>query len=147
MLTRTAVLLSALAMPAAAGFMTGSDAVQEQVEASMAVDTPGAQTDIVPDDRLYFTTVDVDAMMRAPVIDPQDRVVGSVAELMVSGTGQITDAVVRLTGGPLGLSGERIVVGFDRLTVKDTGAPGDETYVLHAAQEKAALENLPRFEG
>lgn len=151
MLTRTVLFATALALPTADGLTTAttSDAATspEATPASMSGSLERPEGEYLPTDRLYFTTVDVDALMRAAVIDPQDQVVGSVAELMVSGTGQITDAVVRLSGGPLGVSGERVVISFDELKVENIGQQGFANYRVHTVDSETQLASLPRFEG
>ncbi|WP_172300287.1 hypothetical protein [Pseudoruegeria sp. HB172150] len=136
MLTRTLILASVIAVPALAGI---------QMEASdKPVTVPASSSAVfVPEDRLYFTEVDVDALMRAVVVDNRDKVVGSVAELVVSDTGQITDAVVRLTGGLLGVSGDRVKVSFDRLQVEERGGVELKSFVVHAEQSREELKTLP----
>ncbi len=114
-------------------------------EPTTSMETAAAPTQWVDADRLYFYDIDVDALMRARVVDRDGQVVGSVAELMVSGTGQITDAVIRLTGGMLGVSGDQVTVSFDALQVEDAGINGHASFVVHADQSQQEIAALPRF--
>ncbi|WP_425051254.1 PRC-barrel domain-containing protein [Psychromarinibacter sp. S121] len=142
MLTRAFILASAVMVQAPAVI---DDSVEPELVPAAASTTAIPEIEFLPETALTFTGLDVDALMRAAVIDRNDRVVGSVAELMVSGTGRITDAVVRLTGGPLSLTSEKVVIGFDDLKVEDAGDAGVEAYVVHAALDKASIDAMPRF--
>ena len=138
MLTRLTMIASALAVSLPG---TGTPPAPAPEPAAMRAGAPS----YLPQDRLYFTTVDIDALMRAPVVDRDDRIVGSVAELMVGATGRITDAVVRLSGGTLGVTGKRVIVGFDEMKVEDRGDGIDGIFVLHADQSAERLRDRPYF--
>jgi sporulation protein YlmC with PRC-barrel domain len=137
MLTRTILLAAALTVQMPGAVETATKPADTFTEESAAR--------WVDHDRLYFYDIDVDALMRARVIDRDGQVVGSVAELMVSGSGRITDAVVRLTGGMLGVTGEQVTVSFDALQIEDAGANGHASFVLHAEQTQQEIAAMPRF--
>ena len=145
MLTRAFILASAVLVqtPATTDDSSDAEVIPAALSTTVAPDV-APSVEFLPDTALTFTGLDIDALMRAAVIDANDQVVGSVAEVMVSGTGRITDAVVRLTGGPLGLTGERVVISFDDLQVEDAGGDGVEAYIVHAGLDKAAIDAMPR---
>lgn len=95
--------------------------------------------DAAPVEPLYFTDVDIDAMLRAPVVGRDGKVVGSVAEVAVAATGRITGAIVRVSGGELGVTGTRITVAMDHLRLRETGHSGRETYVLQDRRPRAQV--------
>lgn len=91
------------------------------------------------------TDIRVETLTGARVYDAEDRHIGEVSELVMSGDGQI-DATVIDVGGFLGLGEKPVELPFDALDIRKESADSDvlRVYLTHTRDE---LEDMPAYEG
>ncbi len=126
---------------AVAGAITGS-ASARSLTSSGADSAPAMTiegwTEAEPD------ALTAEAMEGVPVHDARDESVGSIADLVLTGGGEIEAAVIDV-GGFLGMGAHRVSVPFEQVSIlRETEGDG---FRAHVDLDERTLRDMPAFDG